>query len=67
MDIRLSRCNDVRCPTCMSPRILKVVDKIVVTYERQQRLKADAAHDARMLARKQRQLDPAMRLVQRKA
>ena len=49
------------------PEILKVVDKIVVTYERQQRLKADAAHDARMLARKRRQLDPAMRLVQRKA
>lgn len=68
MDIRLSRCNRTDCPTCCAPRILKVVDRIIRKYEHEQLLKREAAHDARMRARKMRQsVDPAMKLVQRKA
>ena len=65
MDIRLSRCARADCPTCCAPRILKAADRAVRLVDRERAELAAKRHDARMLARKQRNIDPAMRLVQK--
>ena len=65
MDIRLSRCARADCPTCCAPRILKAADRAVRLVDQERAELAAKKHDARMLARKQRNIDPAMRLVQK--
>ena len=46
-------------------RILKAADRAVRLVDRERAELAAKRHDARMLARKQRNIDPAMRLVQK--
>ena len=66
MDIRCAA-HQIPCPVCNHERIQKAADRAIRMVEQEAAQLAAKKHDARMLARKQRQLDPAMRLVQRKA
>ena len=66
MDIRLSRCARADCPTCCAPRILKAADRAVRLVDRERAELAAKKHDARGCWReKQRNIDPAILLVQK--